>query len=559
MQLRPKQIEDLAALIQNPRYGLFHDPAVGKTPPVCVWMWWIWDELNQKTIWVMPKSLLRKNRKELLDWSKFSEADVQIIEEPPAQVRALRLMKANIRFETIPDKNMIDVLRGDRTKRSALKRAIKLGYVVDDQLTEAGAAALEKGPTKDVYLDGKREVGRVFIEELIEKGIFTKKCELTDVGRTILERDLFRDSLHYDAKVLLMGFDFFADNWDWLLHYNPEIRAVSVDEIHMGFGDHKSQRTQQFYRAMNRVERFVPMTGTLVNGRLNSAYPTIHALGPCYYASYGDFMGQHAVTDFWGSVIGWQNHEKLGEVLKRVGRRRTFEEEYGPEAKVIIKEVVPMSPEQRAKYDEFHEKAMLELEDKFLDGTLPGVHVIRARQIMQCPEIFGLCKGETTGKDERLKVYLSNEGKQFVIFAVFQPEQERLVELVEGMGLSVELINAHVSAAKRSRIDQAFQKGELQGIVASGATAGVGFNWGNADWMAFSSLDYQDGNFMQAYRRAIRGKRDKALPIYVLEYERSVDQRIFQIVDYKAQNAQMVDPTRQVWGLSQHKQVENVV
>jgi superfamily II DNA or RNA helicase len=358
------------------------------------------------------------------------------------------------------------------------------------------------------------------------------------------------------AKVILCGFDFFSEHWPWLVEHNPDLQAVSVDEIHMGYGNHTSKRTQSFYEGMRHMKRFVAMTGTLVNGRLDSVYPTVHVIQPLYYAGHSDFMAQHAVTDYFGTVIGWQNHEKITEILSRHGRRRSFEQEYGKEAKVIISEIVQMSPAQRDAYDEFHEQALLELVDTFLDGTLPGVATLRARQIMQCPEIFGLCKGETTGKDERLMVHLSND-TPMVIFAVFQAEQERIMKMLEAKGMKAALINGNVLTKERGEIDAAFQRGEIQ-VVVSPATAGVGFNWAHVDRMVFASLDYQDSNFMQAYRRAIRGKRETPLLIYVLEYEDSIDQRIFQIIDRKAGDANRVDGTREVFNLSNKEELCHV-
>jgi hypothetical protein len=506
VSLRPAQIDDLAALIANKRFGLWSDPAVGKTIPVCVYTYYLWTETQTKTVWAMPKSLLKKNYDELLRFTRFEPKDVLILETPPKQVKALKLM--------------------------------------------TGILTFKEG---NFFLD-KRKVGAPFVHSLMEQGIFEKSekdgpVSLTDVGRTILDRNLFADSCHYDAKVILMGFDFFSANWPWILHFNPEINALSVDEIHMGWSDIKAQRTQSFIQAMNHIERFVPMTGTLINGRLSSAYPTIHVMEPRYYAGYDQFMAEHAIKDFGGTIIGWDNHAKIKEILGRHGRSRSFTEEYGPEAKLVITETIVMSPKQRELYDEFHDKALLELEDTFLDGTLPGVAVIRARQIMQCPELFKLCAGEVIGKDEYLKVHLA-DNEPLLIFSVFQAEHARIAEMIREMGRSVAVINGNTSRRHRSEIDEGFRDGSIQNLVASPACAGVGFNWGHIDRVICLSLDYQDGNFSQGYRRAIRGKRDKPLRIYVPQYERSVDQRVFQIIDRKAQDANLVDPKREMFGLA---------
>ena len=72
VSLRPDQIEDLATLIANKRHGLGHEPACGKTPTVCALQWYLWNELQIGTVWAMPKSLLQKNRRELLRFTHFT-------------------------------------------------------------------------------------------------------------------------------------------------------------------------------------------------------------------------------------------------------------------------------------------------------------------------------------------------------------------------------------------------------------------------------------------------------------------------------------------------------
>jgi superfamily II DNA/RNA helicase len=220
-----------------------------------------------------------------------------------------------------------------------------------------------------------------------------------------------------------------------------------------------------------------------------------------------------------------------------------------------------MSPKQRKAYEEMEEGALVELEDSFLKGEMPAVNAMRCRQIMSHPETFGIGKGERTGKDERLIIHLADavqSGEPIAVFASLIPEQERIVELARSMGLRTALINGNVSSAARARIDQAFRAGQLDCVVASPDTAGVGFNWHHLLVMVFASLNYMDDSFVQAYRRGIRGKREKALLIYVLEYRDSIDQRIMQIIEEKSREANLVDPTKEVFSLSEQRKQEAV-
>jgi len=61
----------------------------------------------------------------------------------------------------------------------------------------------------------------------------------------------------------------------------------------------------------------------------------------------------------------------------------------------------------------------------------------------------------------------------------------------------------------------------------------------------FVCLEYKDSHFKQAYRGMKRQQRKTHLRISVYKYERSIDQRIFAIVNRKSQDANLVDSTHE--------------
>jgi len=446
VQLRDYQVADLAFYMANPRCGNFSDPGTGKTPSVCVYMHHLWFDKQVRTIWAMPKSLRKKNLKELLLFSEFDPDDVVIVGGSPA--RRERIMQT-------------------------------------------------------------------------------------------------------DAKVFIMGFDAFARNWEKLVEYHPDIDCLIGDEWHLGFKSDGSQRTQSMYRFMDRTTYMVAMTGTIIDGRLDTIYPFLNCCSPGAYGGHYGFLLAHAIENDYGQVVAWRNHGRLRPYLQKFAVRHTFEEAYGPEAKILVVEDCDMEPRQREAYDEFEETALLELDDRWISGELPGVNQIRCRQLMEHPQVFGapLDRIKLTGKEERLLIHLEDHKrtqKPLVVFAAFTEQHNRIEKLCKDMGFRVGVINGTVSGPRRSRIDEDFQAGEIDIVVASAATAGVGFNWGHVDHVIFMSLDPMDSNFVQAYPRAIRGKRDKPLLITVMKYlDCRVESRIFEIVETKSYMAHQVDPTKE--------------
>ncbi|KAK1584682.1 hypothetical protein Q3G72_035202 [Acer saccharum] len=461
---RTDQIADLAFFINNPKAGLLHDPGVGKTITAGVYSEYCWKYKGWKVVWTQPKSLVKKNRDEILDCTDFLPEEVIMVRGTAAQ----------------------------------------------------------------------------------------RERQMSDPR----------------GKVFLFTASGWASEWERMLQYHPDVKASIHDECHLYYSTHTSKRTQAWYMACQYMKSVIPMSGTLIRGRLSSVYPALHVIGPQFYGTYEAFMQQHAERDTFNRIQGWVNHEKLRNVLGAVSIRRSFESVYGKASPVIQVEKVEMDPAQRAKYEELEEMATLELEDRFLEAGTAGVMAIRCRQIMAHPERVKLPiewdangkprkyqdynllgKEVLTGKDEAVLLeaelaYAADD--RLVFFAALQPEQERTARILSAKGYRVGMINGNVSEQERIRIDQQFRDHELDFVVGSALTMGTGFNWNFLRMVVFVSLDYQDDNFTQAYKRGIRGHREHALLVKVLMYENSIDQRIFQIVQRKSEDNHQVDETKEI-------------
>ncbi len=359
-----------------------------------------------------------------------------------------------------------------------------------------------------------------------------------------------------NAKVFLFGGDSIAKEWETLRMFHPDFRVMICDEPHLYFAGHHSKRTQSWYRACREMHSVIPMTGTIVKGKLDSIYPFLHASFPQYYGTYENFMAMHAEMDENGKLIHWKEHERLKMILEAHSICRSFESIYGEDATVIITETVEMGKLQREKYEELEAFALIELEDSFIEAGTPGVKAIRARQVMACPEHLGVVPiGTVTGKDERLMLHIQEaiaSNERLTIFAALVPEQERIVGMIQKLGKTVGLINGGTSLKQRQGFDEDFRAGRLQFIVGSPACMSVGFNWGFLRKIVFVSLDYMDDSFVQAYKRGVRGVREHPLLVFVLEYKNSIDQRIFKIVEGKSRDAQKITPHKKILNFKGH-------
>lgn len=559
--LRGYQVDDLAYAIAHERSLFLHDPGCGKTPPTCVYLWYQWKERGATSLWTQPKSLLGKNKRELLKFTDFEDHEVAILRTDWAPIPEggtnLPTMD-RVRQEQFADEVIIKKPNG-----APCSKGDKVPFEVVEQWKAMGLdVGYEFNWVWEVHKPNQKlPVGTLLrsdmLKELKAEGL-KLKVRRTYFTRDVVEKviDTIAAARVQGAKVILCSFHFHREHWERVLEQFPDLGCLAIDEMHMGYGGIESQTTQALYGTMRKAKCFIGMTGTLLNGKLDSVYPAIHVIEPRYYPlGYSDFRRQHvAYEDDYGRVLAWKSVEKVGQILLNHGVRRTFEEVYGKEDVIFQPADIDMNPLMREAYDEFHEAAMLELSDgRFLDGSLPGVSVIRARQIMAHPETFGLCKGEETGKDEWLHIQVTDaimRGENLLIFSVHIPEQERIVRLLESMGRRVGLMNSSVSGPKREKIDLAFTSGQLDDVVGSPQTMAVGWNWEHVDHVIPVSYDYQDVNWLQSYRRASRGTRTKTLRVTFPRYWQSIDFRVLDIIKEKSILANQVDPTRPVLNLS---------
>lgn len=424
------------------------------------------------------------------------------------------------------------------------------------------------------------------VKEILRFTPFTEK----DVGILDGTAAQMDKVMSRQPSILLMGPDRFKKAAPNLPR---EYGGLDVDEFHMCFGgasgkmingvEGPSDRVQAFYDYQRRVKQSLFMTGTLINGRLDTAFPAIHAIEPRYYPfGYEQFKGSHGMCDEYGRVIRWTGHERLSEIFGRHAIRVTFEQIFGKQPVVFETEWVQMHPTQRKMYDQFHDDAYLELENFMINGTQPGPATIRARQLMEHPNQFpdlrdpvnlprvDIMPGVRPTKLDALEVHFDHHkrtGTPVVVFATMKPQMERIAALAEDCGLRVApIMYSDTSAKGRDRADEGFRAGIFDIIVGSPPVCAVGYNWQfwgphqqEVDHCIFSSLTYMDTDFSQGFRRFIRQKRRKPLRVTTQAYFDSVDLKIMNIVIRKSRDANKVDPTQAIITFNSHEREHEYV
>lgn len=343
------------------------------------------------------------------------------------------------------------------------------------------------------------------------------------------------------AKVFIVGPDLFGKEWEQML---PDVKSILVDESHLAYSGHKSARTQAFYMAQKKANHITFFTATPIgSGKASSIYYAFCCCAPLVFVNFKRFMNYFAIYNSLGYIIGWRHMDVLGEQLKKFSVGISFKEAFKNAAENIVSfETCDFGDSDiEEKYRSMEEDALMELDDRYVEANSGGVKLLRCRQLLECPEVFGL-EPKIRAKDELLKSHLQHildgSEKQILVYSAFVAEQERIIRICTEMGLRAGLINGSVVGAARASVAKKFESGEFQVLVASPATMAIGFNFEFVSSVVFVSADYDNSAFHQACFRGNRGTRSTPLPIYILVVNCKVEKKFWKKVlsekeDYK--------------------------
>ena len=335
------------------------------------------------------------------------------------------------------------------------------------------------------------------------------------------------------AKVFIVGPDLFGKEWEQML---PDVKSILVDESHLAYSGHKSARTQAFYMAQKKANHITFFTATPIgSGKASSIYYAFCCCAPLVFANFKRFMNYFAIYNSLGYIIGWRHMDVLGEQLKKFSVGISFKEAFKNAAENIVSfETCDFGDSDiEEKYRSMEDDALMELDDRYVEANSGGVKLLRCRQLLECPEVFGL-EPKIRAKDELLKSHLQHildgSEKQILVYSAFVAEQERIVRICAEMGLRAGLINGSVVGAARASVAKKFESGEFQVLVASPATMAIGFNFEFVSSVVFVSADYDNSAFHQACFRGNRGTRSTPLPIYILVVNCKVEKKFWKKV-----------------------------
>lgn len=319
----------------------------------------------------------------------------------------------------------------------------------------------------------------------------------------------------------------------------PQGLVVVVDEAHKAKNS-KAQRTINL-RAITHASRearghAVLLTGTPLLNKPQEVW-SILVVGNLHREAFGPIAPSSAETydaamRAAGGIegrYGWEFSPArvqpvFGECLRRVSLRRTKDEVLNLPAKRF--ETLTVDVDGVGVADALLRKA------KAAGVDLDGADLAKLRGSLDFEMLSAAREALARAKIPALLDVVEDCEEQEEPVLVFSAHRAPVEACGKREGWAT--ITGTTSTEERSRIEERFQRGELKGIAATIAAAGVALTLTRASRVIFNDLSWTPADNDQACDRAYRIGQTKSLLVTTLVADHELDERIHALLAFKA-------------------------
>jgi len=311
---------------------------------------------------------------------------------------------------------------------------------------------------------------------------------------------------------------------------------VIIDEAHKA-----RNRKTKIHKALKWLDTpyLWLLTGTPVNKGPQDLWGFLNLTRPKYYTSYWRFVSRYCIVIdgmFGKEIIGAQHTKALREELSTSLLRRT-KKQVLPDLPPKIRQEMPieMTDEQRKLYDVIIEEMMSELPgDQLLLTPNILAKVMRLRQLLVCPKVLNGELGYGAAIEEiadRIEDH-PKEDQHIVIFTPFAQALPYFEAYLLNRKLGpVFRLQGGMEPEEVAEVEKKFI--ETQGIILATIQFAQSFDLDSSSYGFFIGVEWNPDDNYQAEDRLHRFTTTKAVNIYYLTHQTTIDERSFQILDQK--------------------------
>lgn len=327
------------------------------------------------------------------------------------------------------------------------------------------------------------------------------------------------------------------------IHHNQAYYYLILDEAHYI----KNPATKMYQGVLKiKSSHKLCLTGTPMENHLGEFWAQFNFLLPGFLASYKQFSKL-----FKTPIEKHNDHQRkiiLNQRIKPFILRRTKERiaKELPEKTIIVQnlqisgkqaelyESVRLSMDSRLK-EIIAQKGLQRSQIEILDALL------KLRQVCNHPQLLSLPSAKTVKESAKLEYLMETlpemieEGRKILIFSQFTS----MLALIEAELIQQKITYVMLTGSSKNRQDivEKFQSGQVPVFLISLKAGGVGLNLTAADTVIHFEPWWNPAVENQATDRAYRIGQNKPVFVYKLVIENSIEQKILQIQEKKAELA----------------------
>jgi len=421
-----------------------------------------------------------------------------------------------------------------------------------------------------VLIVSPKSVRNIWVEELRKIG-FTSNT-YTEVLGTKLERtktiaNFFKrfkkDDLPFQIRFLLVTYDQVRLHREHLtsgtlLLPSKSWDVIILDEAHY-IKNRKAKRTKAV-KAIPAKRKWI-LTGTPLQNTPDELWSLLNFLDRKTYSSYWKFVYRYCnvrVDQFGHHIEGGRDLDKLAEEIQPFFLRRT-KEEVAPELppKIYQTYKVYLNNRQKQVYEELRKEGLSQLDTGAVDVTCILALFTRMRQICLSTELIGDENREPTPKEELiLDLLRQNADSKSIVFTCFAKWARRLKRLLNKS--SVALYLGDTSESERVETLYRFKLGDVQTLISTLQTGGVGLNLEFVDLAIFADKAWNPTHNQQAEDRLHRITTVRSPLIVSIVTKGTIEEYIETKLKHKIDwHKQVLEHSRRLLEISPKKENDN--
>lgn len=319
-----------------------------------------------------------------------------------------------------------------------------------------------------------------------------------------------------------------------------EWATICLDEAHTI--KNRDTKTSGVCMKLQSKHRII-LTGTPIQNHLGELWNLFQFINPGLLGSYENFSKKFIIP-IEGNGDG-DRRQQLKRIIAPFMLRRTKQEvvEELPD-KQDITISVELSKEEMGVYEVLRRKAQQELEEIQLQGGSMNVNALaEITKLRMCACSVSLAEKSWPGKSSKIESFLdlaqelAEGGNRALVFSQFTSFLEQVKDALdkspEHKNIKYFYLDGSTPMRQRSKMVEAFQKGECQLFLISLKAGGLGLNLTGANYVIHLDPWWNPAIEQQATDRAHRIGQQQKVTVYHLVAQHTIEEKILRLHETK--------------------------